>query len=41
MPPRVEVWERFRIPIKLIGTGEKLEDLRDLDSGEFAAQLFL
>ena len=37
----IGVWERFRVPIKLIGVGEKLEDLRDFDSAEFAAQLFL
>ena len=36
----IGVWERFRIPIKLIGVGEKLEDLRDFDSAAFAAQLF-
>lgn len=36
----VGVWERFRIPIKLVGIGEQPEDLRDFNSEEFAAQLF-
>jgi fused signal recognition particle receptor len=36
----IGVWERFRIPIKLIGVGEKAEDLRDFDAAEFSRQLF-
>lgn len=36
----IGVYERFKIPIKLIGVGEKAEDLRDFDSKEFAHQLF-
>lgn len=36
----IGVWERFRIPIKLIGVGEKAEDLRDFDASEFSKQLF-
>ncbi|MCW5943747.1 MAG: signal recognition particle-docking protein FtsY [Fimbriimonadaceae bacterium] len=34
------VYERFRIPIKLIGVGEKMEDLRDFKPAEFAESLF-
>jgi len=36
----IGVWERFRIPIKLIGVGEKAEDLRDFDAAEFSRQMF-
>lgn len=36
----IGVWERFRIPIKLVGVGEKPEDLRDFDAAEFSQQLF-
>jgi fused signal recognition particle receptor len=36
----IGVWERFRIPIKLVGVGEKAEDLRDFDAAEFSRQLF-
>ncbi|MBS1724081.1 MAG: signal recognition particle-docking protein FtsY [Armatimonadetes bacterium] len=36
----IGVWERFHIPVKLIGVGEWPEDLRDFDAGEFARQLF-
>ncbi|MBS1704471.1 MAG: signal recognition particle-docking protein FtsY [Armatimonadetes bacterium] len=36
----VGLYERFRIPIKLIGVGEKASDLRDFDPKEFAGQLF-
>ncbi len=36
----IGVYERFRVPVKLIGVGEKAEDLRDFDSSEFASQLF-
>jgi fused signal recognition particle receptor len=34
------IWERFQIPIKLVGLGEKPEDLRDFQPEEFARQLF-
>lgn len=34
------IYDKFRIPIKLIGVGEKAEDLRDFVPAEFAAQLF-
>jgi fused signal recognition particle receptor len=34
------VWERLRIPIKLIGMGEKAEDLKPFNAEEFAAGLF-
>ncbi|MBI5708548.1 MAG: signal recognition particle-docking protein FtsY [Armatimonadetes bacterium] len=36
----IGVYERFRVPIKLIGVGEKAEDLRDFKPDQFAAQLF-
>lgn len=36
----IGVYERFKVPIKLIGTGEKLEDLLDFKPDRFAAQLF-
>lgn len=36
----IGVFERFRAPIKLIGVGEKAEDLRDFDADAFAAGLF-
>ncbi len=29
----------LKIPVKLIGTGEKLEDLRPFEAGEFARAL--
>lgn len=32
--------ERLHVPVKLIGTGEKVEDLRDFKPKEFAAQMF-
>jgi fused signal recognition particle receptor len=34
------LYDRFRIPIKLVGVGEKAEDLRDFDAEQFASQLF-
>jgi fused signal recognition particle receptor len=34
------IWERFKIPIKLVGVGERPEDLRDFEPGEFARGLF-
>jgi fused signal recognition particle receptor len=34
------VYERFRVPIKMIGVGEKASDLRDFDPVDFARRLF-
>jgi fused signal recognition particle receptor len=39
-PPEAEHYEKFKIPIKLIGVGEKATDLKDFKPEEFAAQLF-
>ncbi len=36
----IGVWDRLRIPIKLVGVGEKAEDLEDFDADQFAAGLF-
>lgn len=36
----IGVYERFKIPIKLIGVGEKVDDLRDFDPKSFSEQLF-
>lgn len=36
----IGVYERFKIPIKLIGVGESVDDLRNFDSGSFSEQLF-
>jgi fused signal recognition particle receptor len=36
----IGVYERFRIPIKLVGTGEKVDDIRDFKPDEFAQTLF-
>jgi len=36
----IGVFERFGVPIKLIGIGEKPEDLRDFNADEFASGLF-
>lgn len=36
----IGVYDRFRVPIKLIGTGEKMGDLRDFKPAEFSASLF-
>ena len=36
----VGVSDRFHIPVKFIGVGEKIEDLKVFDKGEFVAQLF-
>lgn len=36
----IGVYERFKVPIKLIGVGEKAEDLLDFDPQQFAANLF-
>ena len=37
----VAICEELGIPIKLIGVGERLEDLRPFDPDEFARALFL
>lgn len=34
------IWERLQIPVKLIGVGEKAEDLKPFDADEFARGLF-
>lgn len=34
------VYDRFKVPIKLIGVGEKVEDLKDFKPAEFAASMF-
>lgn len=36
----IGVYDRFKVPIKLIGVGEKAEDLRDFKPDDFAARLF-
>ncbi|MBS1720472.1 MAG: signal recognition particle-docking protein FtsY [Armatimonadetes bacterium] len=36
----IGVYDKFNVPIKLIGVGEKLEDLKDFKPDQFAAQLF-
>ncbi len=36
----VGVSDRFRIPVKFIGVGEKIEDLKVFDKEEFVGQLF-
>lgn len=36
----IGVYERFKVPIKLIGVGEKVEDLKDFDPVTFAQNLF-
>jgi fused signal recognition particle receptor len=36
----IGVYERFKIPIKLVGLGEKAADLRNFDPDEFARGLF-
>jgi fused signal recognition particle receptor len=36
----IGVYERLKIPVKLIGTGEKAEDLKDFKPDQFAASLF-
>jgi fused signal recognition particle receptor len=35
----IGVWDRLKLPIKLIGVGEKAEDLRDFDPEFYASQL--
>lgn len=34
------IYQRFKVPVKLIGVGEKAEDLRDFKPAEFAASMF-
>lgn len=36
----IGIYDRFKIPIKLIGVGEKVGDLKDFKPDEFAAALF-
>lgn len=36
----IGVFEKFKVPVKLIGVGEKASDLRDFDPGDFAQRLF-
>jgi len=36
----IGVYDKFRVPIKLIGVGEKVEDLKDFKPQDFAASLF-
>ncbi|MCW5936712.1 MAG: signal recognition particle-docking protein FtsY [Fimbriimonadaceae bacterium] len=36
----IGIWDRFHIPVKLVGLGEKPEDLQDFDAAKFAASLF-
>lgn len=34
------IYQRFKVPVKLIGVGEKAEDLKDFKPVEFAASMF-
>lgn len=34
------IYDKYKIPIKLIGVGEKMEDLKDFKPAQFAEQLF-
>ena len=36
----IGIYDKFKIPIKFIGLGEKMDDLKDFKPKEFAAQLF-
>lgn len=36
----IGVYDRLKVPVKLIGVGEKVEDLRDFKPDQFAASLF-
>lgn len=36
----IGVYDRFRVPVKLVGFGEKVDDLNNFDSSEFAKRLF-
>ena len=38
--PLIGVYDRVKIPIKLIGTGEKVGDLKDFKAADFAESLF-
>ena len=37
----IGVWERFHVPIKLVGVGERAEDLQDFDPARFSEQMFV
>lgn len=34
------IYDKYKVPIKLIGVGEKVEDLKDFKPDQFAAQMF-
>ena len=36
----IGVYDRLRVPIKLVGTGEKAENLKDFRPADFASSLF-
>lgn len=36
----IGIYDRFKVPIKLIGVGEKAEDLKDFNADIFAEQMF-
>jgi fused signal recognition particle receptor len=36
----IGVYDKFKVPVKLIGTGEKIENLKDFKPAEFAQSLF-
>ncbi|MBX3095570.1 MAG: signal recognition particle-docking protein FtsY [Fimbriimonadaceae bacterium] len=36
----IGIWDRFKIPIKLIGVGERIDQLQDFDPEAFAEQMF-
>jgi fused signal recognition particle receptor len=36
----IGVYDRLRVPVKLIGTGEQVGDLKDFKADDFAASLF-
>jgi len=36
----IGVYERLKVPVKLIGTGEKVDDLKDFKPQEFATSMF-
>ncbi|MBC8063702.1 MAG: signal recognition particle-docking protein FtsY, partial [Chlorobia bacterium] len=36
----IGVYDKLKVPVKLIGIGEKVEDLRDFKPDSFAASLF-
>ncbi|HPK40512.1 MAG TPA: signal recognition particle-docking protein FtsY, partial [Candidatus Cloacimonadota bacterium] len=37
----ISIKRQLNIPVKLVGVGESIEDLRDFDPEEFANALFL